>query len=419
MKIKSIRAHEILDSRGDPTVEVELTLANGIKSVASVPSGASTGRHEAYELRDKDPRRYHGKGVLKACRNIEKKIFPKIKGHDVRKLNELDLTMVALDGTAHKNHLGANAILGVSLAAARAGAIVSSLPLYRYLRRLAGISLKTFRLPVPLFNVMNGGKHADTNVDFQEFMLVPQKKSVRASEHVRMAAEIFKTLGTVLHERRFDTDVGNEGGYAPHLPATVEAPKLIFEAVRRSGYTAGKDVALGLDIGASGLYDERTRRYIFRLDHAFLQAEHLLEVYEEWRKRYHLVLLEDGLAEDDWEGWEKLTQRLGKSLVLVGDDLFVTNTTRLKEGLSRGVANAALVKPNQIGTVTETLQFAKLAREANYKIVASHRSGETADTFITDLAVAIGADYLKAGAPSRGERVAKYNRLMEIERELM
>ncbi len=417
MRIKNIKAYEILNSRGDPTVEVKLTLTNGVTAIASVPSGASTGRHEAHELLDGDHKRYHGKGVLRACRNIEKKIFPKVKGCDVRQLEHLDLIMAHLDGTSHKNHLGANAILGVSLAAARAGALLTGLPLYRYLARTFDLPSKKFSIPTPLFNVFNGGKHADTNVDFQEFMLVPMRKQ-KCSEQVRMAAEIFKTLGVILREKRYDTDVGNEGGYAPNLPATVEAPKLIFEAVKRAGYAPGREVGLGLDIGASGLYDERSQRYIFSLDHAFLQAEHLLAVYAEWKRRYHLVLLEDGLAEDDWQGWGKLTQFLGRQLVLVGDDIFVTNTTRLKEGLSRGVGNAVIVKPNQVGTVTETVQFAKLAREAGYKIVASHRSGETADTFIVDLAVAIGADYLKAGAPSRGERVVKYNRLMEIEREL-
>lgn len=417
MKIKSLKAHEILDSRSDPTVEVEMVLTNSVKVKASVPSGASTGRHEAHELRDGDHKRYHGLGVLKACRHIEKNIFPKIKNLDINNLAKLDLEMVALDGTSRKTKLGANAILAVSLAAARAGAVCAKLPLYRYLRKVYKITDKKFHLPTPLFNVFNGGKHASTNIDFQEFMLVPMKHQ-KIKEQVRMGAEIFKTLGTVLKEKRYDTDVGNEGGYAPNLTSTVEAPKLIFEAVRRAGYVPGSEVALGLDIGSSGLFDPKTRRYIFKLDHAFLQADHLISVYEEWRKRYHLVLLEDGLAEDDWEGWEGLTKVLGRNLVLVGDDLFVTNTSRLKEGLARGVGNAVLIKPNQVGTVTETMQFALTARQAGYKLVASHRSGETDDTFIVDLAVAVGADYIKAGAPSRGERVIKYNRLMEIEREL-
>ncbi len=418
-KIKQIKAREILDSRGNPTLEVEVVLSNGQKGIASVPSGASTGVHEAWELRD-GGERYGGKGVLKAIKNVNTKINRALKGKEVLKQEELDRIMIKLDGTKNKKRLGANALTGVSLACFRAASLAKKKPLYKHLKTHFRFSFPKFQLPVPLFNIFNGGKHADTNLDFQEFWVVPQglKGKKRFARMVRAGAEIFHELGKVLKERGFDTDVGNEGGYAPDIYSSVQALDMIMAAIIRSGYEPGEDVFLGMDVGSSVLYDRETKKYIFRLDKAIFDSLTLVGLYEEWLRKYPFALLEDGLAEDDWAGWKEMTHVLGKDLVLIGDDLFVTNKSRLQKGIKEGIANAILIKPNQVGTLTETIETIKLAQQHNYKIVVSHRSGETNDDFIADLAVGVGAHYIKAGAPNRGERVAKYNRLLQIEEDL-
>ncbi|MFH1325991.1 MAG: phosphopyruvate hydratase [Candidatus Falkowbacteria bacterium] len=413
-KIKTIKAREILDSRGNPTVEAQVELENGIKAKASTPSGASTGAHEAHELRDKDSKRYGGQGVLKAVKAVTDKIAPALQGIDVTKQEEIDKQMIKLDGTKNKKKLGANAILAVSLACARAGSVVEKKELYEYLESNAS----SRRLPIPSFNIFNGGKHADTNLDFQEFMIIPTAKKYKKgqlAEQVRMGAEIFHELGEVLKEGGFDTDVGNEGGYAPDISSTVQAMEFILAATVRAGYKIGTDMGLGVDVGSSELYDIHSKKYIFKLDHASFASMTLVDLYHEWLKKFNVVSIEDGLAQDDWGGWQDLTKALGKDMMIVGDDLFVTNTERLKKGIKKKVANTILIKPNQVGTLTETFECVKLAKKNKYKIFVSHRSGETTDDFIADLAVAVGADYVKFGAPNRGERVCKYNRLMAIE----
>lgn len=426
-KIKKINAREILDSRGDPTVEIKLELTDGNLIKAMVPSGASTGKYEALELRDKDHKRYNGKGVFKAVNNVNTIINRTLRGKDVRDQQKLDEILIRLDKTSNKRKLGANAILGVSLACARGAATQSKLPLYRYLRKCFNIKNDKFFLPTPMFNIFNGGKHADTNLDFQEFMIIPEAekdkigktKPISVKEKVRQGSEVFHSLGKVLKERGFDTDVGNEGGYAPDIFSSVQAIEMILAAIIRTGLTPGIDISLGIDVGSSVLYDENKKRYIFRLDHAAFSNITLVGLYYEWFRTYPIIYLEDGLGEDDWEGWQELTELLGSEMMIVGDDLFVTNTSRLKKGIEKNAANGIIIKPNQIGTLSETVACVELAKNNNYKVIVSHRSGETVDDFIVDLAVAVGADHLKAGAPSRGERVAKYNRLMEIEDELI
>ncbi len=426
MKIKNITAREILDSRGNPTVEAQVELENGIKAKASVPSGASTGEHEAHELRDGDNKRFSGQGVLNAVKNVKEKISKELKGMDVTKQEKIDQAMIKLDGTKNKKKLGANAILAVSLACARAGSIIFKKELYDYIRGTFDFRLSTpshatghaFDLPVPSFNIFNGGKHADTNLDFQEFMIIAMDRKKKFSEMVQMGAEIFHELGKVIKEAGFDTDIGNEGGYAPDINSSVQAMEFILAATVRAGYKVGKEVGLGVDVGSSELYDVRTRKYIFRLDQASFANTTLIDLYYDWLKKFNVVSIEDGLAEDDWDGWKEMTKALGKEIMVVGDDLFVTNVERLKKGIKKKVANTVLIKPNQVGTLTETIECVKLARENKYKIFVSHRSGETTDDFIADLAVAVGADYVKFGAPSRGERVCKYNRLMEIESQI-
>lgn len=421
--IKKITASEILDSRGNPTVQVRVDLG-GLSAKASVPSGASTGIHEAWELRDKD-KRYSGKGVLKAVKNVNEIIGKALKGFNVNEQEKIDKKLIALDGTPNKKNLGANAILGVSLACARAAAEAKKQPLYDYISKTYKMKIKEYEMPIPMFNIFNGGKHADTNLDFQEFMAVPirkklglkEKKNVFA-ENLRMGSEIFHELGKVLKERGLDTDVGNEGGYAPDISSSIQALDMIIAAAIRAGYTPGVDMGLGMDVGSSVLYDFNQKKYIFKLDKAVFTNSNLSGLYHEWLRKYPFVLIEDGLAEDDWEGWKELTELMGSDLLLIGDDLFVTNEERLRRGIREKVANSVLIKPNQVGTLTETINCVKLAKDNNYKVVVSHRSGETNDDFIADLAVAIGADYIKSGAPSRGERLAKYNRLLEIEREL-
>jgi enolase len=435
MRIQSIFAREILDSRGNPTIETKIILDNGMVAKASVPSGASTGVHEAYELRDQDIKRYNGLGVLKAVKNVEEIIAPKLKGVNIEDQEKIDQIMIDLDGTENKKNLGANAILSVSLAATRAAALASNQELYLYLHSTFNFSLLTFNLPVPCFNIFNGGKHADTNLDFQEFMIIPltggnpltpnpspilgSRESGTLASQVQMGSEIFHELGRVLKKVGLDTDVGNEGGYAPNIHSSIQAIEFILAAAKNVGYEPGKDVGLGIDVGSSGLYNPKTKKYIFKLDNAVFANTTLVGLYHEWLKKYPIVLLEDGLAEDDWEGWRELTKELGSEMMLVGDDLFVTNINRLRQGIKENVANTVLIKPNQIGTLTETIACVKLAQKHNYKIMISHRSGETNDDFIADLAVAVGADYIKAGSLCRGERLAKYNRLMEIEKNIV
>lgn len=416
-KIKNITAREILDSRGDPTVEAKITLSSGLVAKASVPSGASTGEHEAYELRDKKETRYSGKGVLQAVENIKEKIAPKLQNVDVLKQKKIDDTLIKLDGSDSKTRLGANAILAVSLVCARAGALYQNKELYQYLSNTFKFGSYKYKMPTPAFNVFNGGKHADTNLDFQEFWILPKGKNSFA-EKVRMGAETFHQLAYVLKEAGYDTDVGAEGGYAPDISSSVQAVELIMAAIMEAGYGPGKDIYIGTDVGSSELYHKDTGKYIFQLDQAHFTTNTLIGLYYEWFRQYPLIAIEDGLAQDDWRGWSELTKELGGELLLIGDDLFTTNVNRLRKGLKERAANAILIKPNQVGTLTETIECIKLAQKHNYKIMMSHRSGETCDDFIADLAIACRASHIKSGSLSRGERVAKYNRLMEIEEGL-
>ena len=409
-KIKTIKGRQILDSRGNPTVEVEVFLDSGATGRAAIPSGASTGEHEAMELRD-GGKEWMGKGVTRAVKNVNEIIEPKLKGEDPLGQREIDEIMIKLDGTENKQRLGANAILAVSLATAKAAARSLNLPFYKY---LGGIGAKI--LPVPLMNVLNGGKHADNNVDLQEFMIMPVGAS-SFSEALRMGTETFHCLKMALRERGYSSAVGDEGGFAPNLSSNREALELIVEAVERAGYEAGKDVALALDAAASSFY--HNGRYILETEAGKeMGTEQLIDFYDDLVSHFPIISIEDGLAEDDWEGWKILTQRLGKKIQIVGDDLFVTNTSRLKKGVEMGVANAILIKPNQVGTLSETLQAIEMAKRYGYATVVSHRSGETEDTTISDLAVGLGTGQIKAGSCSRSERIAKYNRLLRIEEEL-
>lgn len=412
--IKNIQAREILDSRGNPTVETEVTLSNKISARASVPSGSSTGKYEAHELRDEDENRYAGKGVLTAVKNVNKTIQPALKGFDITKQEKIDKHMIKMDGTISKYKLGGNAILSVSLACARAAAMASKKELFQYLTDLYKYKKYRYNLPTPAFNIFNGGKHADTNLDFQEFLLIPTTNT-SIKEKIRMGAEVFHELGDILKEAGFDTDIGAEGGYAPDISSSVQAVELILSAANNAGYKPGKEVGVGTDVGSSELYNENTGKYIFKLDQAHFTTNTLVGLYYEWFRKYPLLSIEDGLAEDDWEGWKQLNKELGSELLLIGDDLFTTNVNRLRRGLKEKAANAILIKPNQVGTLTETLECVKLAQKHDYTIMVSHRSGETTDDFIADLAVACRAQYIKAGSLSRGERLAKYNRLMKIE----
>ena len=405
--IVEVRAREVLDSRGNPTVEAEVELESGVVGRAMVPSGASTGKFEALELRDGGPR-YLGKGVLRAVANVKDRIAPEVVGLDALDQAAVDRTMLALDGTPNKASLGANAILSVSLATARAAALALGIPLWRY---LGGVEAAV--LPVPLMNVINGGVHADNNLDVQEFMLVPLGFPSYA-EALRAGVEVFHHLKKVLKEKGYATNVGDEGGFAPALQKNEEALELLLVAIEKAGYIPGKEVALAIDAAASEFFEGGR----YRFDGRELSAEELVGVYEDWVSRYPIVSLEDGLAEDDWKGWKVLTERLGGKIQLVGDDLFVTNPERLKRGIEEGVANAILIKPNQIGTLTETLETIRLAHRAGYRTVISHRSGETEDPFIADLAVAVNAGQIKTGSASRSERVAKYNQLLRIEEAL-
>ena len=416
-KIVQLTAREILDSRGNPTIEAKVILDNGLVAKASVPSGASTGVHEAHELRDGDQQRYGGKGVLKAVANVKEIIAPKIIGQEIIALKEIDQLMIELDGTPNKEKLGANAILAVSLVCARAGALATGQELYAYLASTYDFATDNYHLPTPSFNIFNGGQHADTNVDFQEFMILPLINGTVA-EKIRLGAEVFHALGKVLKEAKLATNLGNEGGYAPMMESSEQVMEMIVQAMIRAGYQPKEQVGFGLDVGSSELYDEATGQYIFALDKWQFSSAELLAKYKEWSEKYPIISIEDGLAEDDWQGWQNLTAELGGRMLLIGDDLFVTQTERLRQGIASKAANAILIKLNQIGTVTETIDCIKTAQQNNYKIMISHRSGETTDDFIADLAVAVGADYIKTGSAARGERLAKYNRLMEIELQL-
>jgi enolase len=409
--ITEIKAREILDSRGNPTVEADVICSNGIMGRAAVPSGASTGEHEAVELRDGDSHRYNGKGVQHAVQNVEDTIAPALAGRDVTDQLGIDSAMIELDGTPNKSSLGANAILAVSLAAARAGARCSNLPLYRY---LGGPLARV--MPVPMMNILNGGAHATNTVDFQEFMIVPIGAETFA-DALCMGTEVFHALKKVLAGRKLATSVGDEGGFAPDLRDDEEALKVILEAIDKAGYAAGTEVAIALDAAASELFS--AGEYVFKKSGAGKKdADGMIELYRRWIEEYPIVSIEDGLAEDDWEGWAKLTAALGDRCQLVGDDIFVTNTERLARGIESGVGNAILIKVNQIGTLSETLEAIEMARAAGYLSVISHRSGETEDTFIADLAVATGAGQIKTGSASRTDRIAKYNQLLRIEEQL-
>jgi enolase len=410
-KITGLDAMEILDSRGNPTVQVTATLASGAVGVAKIPSGASTGKNEAVELRDGDPQRYGGKGVLKAVANVVKEIQPAVLGFDPEDQRALDEKLIALDGTPNKARLGANAILGVSIAAARAMATEKKIPLYQYL-----VPRDTYTIPVPSLNVLNGGAHADNNVDFQEFMICPVGAPSFA-EGMRAASETFQALKALLKLKAYSTAVGDEGGFAPRLRSNEEPMELILEAIQRAGYKAGEDIAINLDPAASSFYEDGA--YVFRKsDKSKRTSDDMIALWSRWVERYPIYFLEDGLAEDDWGGWRELTKRLGDTVQLVGDDIFVTNPAILQKGISQGIANSVLIKLNQIGTITETLSCIELARQNGYTAVVSHRSGETDDTTIADLTVATGVGQLKTGSACRGERIAKYNRLLEIEKEL-
>jgi enolase len=411
MKIEFVHAREILDSRGNPTVEVDVGVKGGATGRAAVPSGASTGAHEAWELRDGNKARYGGKGVTRAVANVNERIAPAIRGMDVRKQAEIDACMIELDGTPNKKRLGANAILGVSLAVAHAAAAYGKLPLYR---SVGGRRATT--LPVPLMNIINGGAHADNGLDFQEFMIVPHGPR-RFKDALRAGAEVFHALKAVLKGRGLETNVGDEGGFAPNLATNDAAIGAILEAIRKAGYRPVRDVSLALDCAATELFKNGVYEF-HKSGGKALRAAGMISLYARLARRYPIVSIEDGLAEDDWDGWARLTEVLGKKVQLVGDDLFVTNPERLTRGIDGGIANSILIKVNQIGSLTETVQAVRKAHKAGYTTVMSHRSGETEDTTIADLAVALNAGQIKTGSLSRGERTAKYNRLLRIEEEL-
>lgn len=414
MKIHLVHAHEILDSRGNPTLNVTVLLKDGTSGSASVPSGASTGEHEAFELRDNDPARYHGKGVLKAVGNVNTRIASAIIGMHVTRQRDIDETMIALDGTKQKSKLGANAILGVSLSCAHAAARAKKMPLYAYLRSTFRLPFRTFRLPLPTMNILNGGAHAGWVLDFQEFMIVPAQKQFR--ERVRAGAEIFHELGHLLKKKGHQALTGDEGGYSAAVKNNEAALKLIVEAIHKAGYKPGKDVFLAIDPAVSELYAKRSKRY--KVEGRNLTSEQMIDMWERWIKHYPILSIEDGLDQNDWDGWSRMTKRLGKRVTLVGDDFLVTNVERLAKAIEMKAGNAILIKLNQIGTLSEAIDATMLAKQYGYKVSVSHRSGETEDTTIADLAVAVNADFIKTGSLSRSERLAKYNRLMEIEEEI-
>lgn len=409
--IADIHAREILDSRGNPTIEVDVELENGVIGRAAVPSGASTGEHEAVEMRDGDKARYLGKGVLNAVEHVNGTLSEELTGFDATDQTAIDEMMISLDGTKNKSKLGANAILGVSLAVAKAAATAANLPLYKY---IGGTNAKV--LPVPMMNILNGGKHADNNVDFQEFMIIPTEAE-RFSEALRMGVEVFHALKSVLHKKGYNTAVGDEGGFAPSLKSNDEALDVILEAITKAGYKPGADIHLALDVASSEMWDNGKYKF-YKSTQELKSKEEMVKFYENWVKQYPIISIEDGMAENDWEGWKMLTGAVGKNVQLVGDDLFVTNTEFLSKGIDQGVANSILVKVNQIGTLTETLDAVEMAKRAGYTAVISHRSGETEDATIADIAVATNAGQIKTGSASRTDRVAKYNQLLRIEEEL-
>lgn len=429
-KIKNIIARQILDSRGDPTIEARVELTGKIIASAAVPSGASTGKAEAVELRDGDAAKYGGKGVLKACENVNKIIAKALKGMDISKQEEIDKKMIEIDGAENKARLGANAILAVSLVCARAAAKAEKMPLYQYISKLYQIPPKDkptgqantkYQIPTPMFNIFNGGSHADTNLDIQEIIIIPTA-NIPFYEKVRYGAEVFHELKNVLTQHNLDTDVGNEGGYAPDIQSTTMAFDLIIEAIKRKGYIPGQDMALAIDAGANSFYDKKENQYVFKVEKISLSGERLISLYLEWINKYPLISIEDPLNEIDWQGWQDGYRRLKNAkgdLMVIADDLTVTNPTRTERAIKESAGNAIIIKLNQIGTLTETIETVKIARAAGWKIIVSHRSGETCDSFIADLAVGVGADFIKAGSLSRSERLAKYNRLMEIEEEVI
>ncbi len=409
-KIEKVKAREILDSRGNPTVEVDVVLDNGLLGRAAVPSGASTGTREAVELRDGDKKRYLGKGVLMAVDNVNKIIAPELIGKNPDKQKDIDYLMIKLDGTENKAKLGANAILGVSLAVAKSAALDKGMPIYRYIGGKDAV-----RIPIPFLNIMNGGKHADNNVDIQEFMIAPVG-APSFKEALRYSAEVYHTLKGILKSKGLSTSVGDEGGFAPNLSRNEEALEVIIAAIEKAGYKAGKDISVVLDPAASEFYQDG--KYLLKADNKSLSSGEMVDYYAGLVSKYPIISIEDGLAENDWDGWKILTRKLGDKIQLVGDDIFVTNPKILAEGIKQGVANAVLIKLNQIGTLTETLETVSMAKKAGYACMFSHRSGETEDSFLADIAVATNAGQLKTGAPARSERLAKYNQLMRIEEEL-
>ncbi len=411
--IADIRARQILDSRGNPTVEVDVITESGFIGRAAVPSGASTGVHEAMELRDGDKKIYLGKGVLKAVHNVNKSIADELKGYPVTEQSLIDSAMIKLDGTENKSNLGANAILGVSLAVAKAAAVETGQSLYRY---IGGVNANT--LPVPMMNILNGGAHADNSIDFQEFMIMPLG-APSFSEALRMGTEVFHHLKAVLKKQGLSTNVGDEGGFAPNLKSNEEAIQVVLDAIVDAGYIPGKDIFIALDPASSEFYDATAKKYIFKKSTKDqLSPDEMAAYWADWVKKYPIVSIEDGMAEDDWDGWKKLTELTGEKIQLVGDDLFVTNVKRLREGIEKGIANSILIKVNQIGTLTETIEAVTLAKSNSYTCVMSHRSGETEDSTIADLAVALNTGQIKTGSASRSDRIAKYNQLLRIEEAL-
>lgn len=411
--IESIHARQILDSRGNPTVEVDVFTESGAFGRAAVPSGASTGTHEAVELRDGDKKKFLGKGVLQAVENVNAKIAEEVVGFSVFDQSLVDKLMIELDGSPNKANLGANAILGTSLAVAKAAAMEAGLSLYRY---IGGVNANT--LPVPMMNILNGGSHADNKIDFQEFMVMPLKADT-FSESLRMGTEIFHNLKKVLHDKGLSTNVGDEGGFAPNIASNEEAIEVVLMAIEKAGFKPGEDVFIAMDAASSEFYDAKSNSYVFKKsDGKKLSSAEMVDYWASWAKKYPIISIEDGMAEDDWTGWKGLTDKIGSKVQLVGDDLFVTNVTRLQDGITRGVANSILVKVNQIGSLTETIDAVNLAKRNSYKSVMSHRSGETEDSTIADLAVALNCGQIKTGSASRSDRMAKYNQLIRIEEEL-
>jgi len=407
-----------LDSRGNPTVEVEMELETGIKSLSAVPSGASTGTFEALELRDEDPTRYLGKGVLKAVKNVNETLAGEITGMDVFNQREIDQKMIDLDGTKNKSNLGANAILGISLACARAASLEKNQPLYVYIKKTFQFSEEEYKTPIPMFNIINGGQHSDSGLSVQEYKLVPHKIE-KFKEQLRAGSEVFHTLAKILSEKGFSVSVGDEGGFAPQLESNTQALELINLAIEKAGYEKGEELSIGLDVAANSFYDKKEDMYILKPENTFLGKETLMNIYNDWIEKQNVISIEDGLSEEDWSGWKAMNEKIGKKIMLIGDDLLVTNVERLKKAIEEKSCNAVLIKVNQIGTLSETIDCIKLAKKNGMKTVISHRSGETTDDFISDLAVGTEAEYMKSGSLSRGERICKYNRLLRIEEEIL